>query len=29
MVECTLHIHVSEYDRTEFREEIPFKEGRM
>ena len=29
MVECMLHLHVSEYDFLEFREEIPFKEGRM
>ena len=29
MVECTLHIHVSDYDCPEFRDEIPFKEGRM
>ena len=29
MVECTLHMHVSEYDCQEFRDEIPFKEGRM
>ena len=29
MVECTLHMHVSEYDCPEFWDEIPFKEGRM
>ena len=29
MVECTLHMHVSEYDCAEFRDEIPFKEGRL
>ena len=29
MVECTLHMHVSDYDCPEFRDEIPFKEGRM
>ena len=29
MVECTLHMHVSEYDCPEFWNEIPFKEGRM
>ena len=29
MVECTLHMHVSEYDCPEFRDEIPFNEGRM
>ena len=29
MVECTLHMHVSDCDRSEFRDEIPFKEGRM
>ena len=28
MVECTLHMHVSEYDCAEFRDEIPFKERR-
>ena len=27
MVDCTLHMHVSEYDCPKFREEIPFKEG--
>ena len=27
--ECTLHMHVSDCDRPEFRDEIPFKEGRM
>ena len=29
MVECTLHMHVSDCDRLEFRDEIPFKEGRI
>ena len=29
MVECTLHMHVSEYDCPKFQDEIPFKEGRM
>ena len=29
MVECTLHMHVSKYDCPEFRDKIPFKEGRM
>ena len=29
MVECTLHRNVSEYDCPEFRDEIPFKEGRL
>ena len=29
MVECTLHMHVGEYDCPEFRDEIPFKEGKM
>ena len=29
MVECMLHMHVSEYDCPEFWDEIPFKEGRM
>ena len=29
MVECTLHMHVSDYDCLEFWDEIPFKEGRM
>ena len=29
MVECTLHMHVSDFDCPEFRDEIPFKEGRM
>ena len=28
-VEYTLHMHVSERDCPEFRDEIPFKEGRM
>ena len=27
MVECTLHMHVSDYDCPEFQDEIPFKEG--
>ena len=27
MVECTLHMHVSDYDRPEFRDEIYFKRG--
>ena len=25
----TLHMHVSDYDCPEFRDEIPFEEGRM
>ena len=29
MVECTLHMHVSEYDCPKFRDEILFKDGRM
>ena len=29
MVECMLYMHVSDYDCPEFRDEIPFKEGRM
>ena len=29
MVECTLHMHVSDGDCLEFRDKIPFKEGRM
>ena len=29
MVECTLHMHVSDCDHPEFWDEIPFKEGRM
>ena len=29
MVECTLHMHVSDYDYPEFWDEIPFKEGKM
>ena len=29
MVECTLHMHVSDYDRPEFRDEIVFKEARL
>ena len=28
MIEYTLHMHVSDCDRPEFRDEIPFKEGR-
>ena len=27
MIECVLHMHVSDCDRPEFRDEIPFKEG--
>ena len=27
MVECTLHLHVSDFDCPEFRDEIPFKGG--
>ena len=27
MIECTLHMHVSDYDCPEFRDEIPFKGG--
>ena len=27
MVECTLHMHVSDCDFPEFQDEIPFKEG--
>ena len=27
--ECTLHMHVSDCDCPEFRDEIFFKEGRM
>ena len=26
MIECVLHMHVSDYDCPEFRDEIPFKE---
>ena len=29
MVECTLHMHVSDSDCPEFRNEILFKERRM
>ena len=29
MVECMLHMHMFDKDRFEFRDEIPFKEGRM
>ena len=29
MVLCILHLHVSDYDCPEFRDEIRFKEGRM
>ena len=29
MVECTLHMHVSDCDCPELQDEIPFKEGRM
>ena len=29
MVECTLHMHVSDCDCAKFWDEIPFKEGRM
>ena len=29
MIECALHMHVSDSDCPEFRNEIPFKEGRM
>ena len=29
MVEFTLHMHVFCCDYSEFRDEIPFKEGRM
>ena len=29
MVLCTLHMHVSDCDCPEFRDEIPFKEGRL
>ena len=29
MVECTLYMHVRDCDCPEFRDEIPFKEGRM
>ena len=29
MIECALHMHVSDYDCPEFRDEIPLKEGSM
>ena len=29
MEECTLHMHVSDYDCSKFRDEISFKDGRM
>ena len=29
MIECPLHMHVSDCDCPEFQDEIPFKEGRM
>ena len=29
IIECALHMHVSDCDCPEFRDEIPFKEGRM
>ena len=29
MIECMLHMHVSECDCPEFWDEIPFKERRM
>ena len=29
MIECTLHMHVSDCDCPKFRDEISFKEGRM
>ena len=29
MIECALHMHVRDYDSPEFRDEIPFKKGRM
>ena len=29
MVECTLHMNVSDCNCPKFRDEIPFKEGRM
>ena len=29
VIQCTLHMHVSERDCPEFREKILFKEGRM
>ena len=29
MVECTLRMHVNDCDCPEFRDKIPFKEGRI
>ena len=29
MIKCALHMHVSDSDYPKFRDEIPFKEGRM
>ena len=29
MIKCTLHMHVRDSDCPEFRDEIPFKDGRM
>ena len=29
MIECALDMHVRDYDGPEFRDEVPFKEGRM
>ena len=29
MVECMLHMHMFDNDRSEFWDEIPFNEGRM
>ena len=29
MVWCTLQMHVSDYDGPEFRDENPFKEGKI
>ena len=29
MIGCALHLHVRDYDTPEFRDEIPFKDGRM
>ena len=29
MIKCPLHMHVSDCNCPEFRDEIPFKEGRM
>ena len=28
-LKCTLHMHMSDYDCSEFWDEIPFKEGKM